>query len=119
MRDLLAVSRDCEISGFVSAAFGTKGGKRTFAASAKSKGRSKKAAAQSINQLFLSCKRSESRQRARSGQSNAIHFVAIDLRIKFVAVMICRTSNHFEESEHSSFAQLRTKMSISFEVLVQ
>ena len=32
MRDLLAVSRDREISGFVSAAFGTKGGKQTFAA---------------------------------------------------------------------------------------
>jgi len=32
MRDLLAVSRDCEISGFVSAAFGTKGGFQTFAA---------------------------------------------------------------------------------------
>ncbi|MFT7596334.1 MAG: putative transposase [Paracoccaceae bacterium] len=30
MRDLLAVSRDRKISGFVSAAFGTKGGKRTY-----------------------------------------------------------------------------------------
>jgi len=36
--DLLAVRRDREISGFVSAAFGTKGGNRTFAACASQEG---------------------------------------------------------------------------------